>query len=88
MKFCDKCGSELNKNSNFCPSCGKSCDNVVQGNSTSIIICAIIGILFPLLGIVLFFLLKKTDIKAAKTADRCALIGIIFQVIYVLFLLQ
>ena len=85
MKYCDKCGSELKENSNFCPNCGKKFNSNVQGNSTSAIVCAIVGLLFPVIGAVLYYVLKNTDIKAAKTANTCAWLGFIVQLI--LFLL-
>lgn len=85
MKFCDKCGNELLDNSNFCSNCGKNFNSNVQGNSTSVVICAIIGLLFPIIGAILYYVLKKTDIKAAKTANTCAWISFLVQLIFLLF---
>lgn len=43
MKYCDKCGSELMNDSKFCSSCGKNLNSNIQENSTSVVICAIVG---------------------------------------------
>lgn len=85
MKYCDKCGNELLDNSNFCSNCGKNFNSNVQENSTSVVICAIIGLLFPIIGAILYYVLKKTDIKAAKTANTCAWISFLVQLIFLLF---
>lgn len=84
MKYCDKCGSELMNDSKFCSSCGKNLNSNIQENSTSVVICAIVGLLFPIIGAILYYVLKKTDIKAAKTANTCAWIGFLAQLIFFL----
>lgn len=81
MKYCDKCGQKLADNSKFCPNCGKrfNCSN--QENNTTVIICAIVGLLFPLIGAILYYVFKNSDIKAAKTANTCAWIGFLVQLL-------
>ena len=88
MKYCDNCGNELNKNANFCSNCGKNFslqNQVTNGNSGSVIACAIVGLLFPIIGAILYYVLKNTDEKAAKTANVCAWISFGLRVL--LFLL-
>lgn len=90
MKYCSGCGSELKENSKFCSSCGKqfsfSNDPIqTKENSISVIVCAIVGLLFPLIGAVLYYVLKKSDLKAAKTANICSWISILVRFLYFLF---
>lgn len=95
MKYCDECGYKLPAdNLKFCPECGKnlitkeSNNNKTseQGqNSMTIIVCAIVGLLFPIIGAILYYVLKKNDIKAAKTANICAWIGFLFQILLLVF---
>lgn len=84
MKYCDKCGSELMNDSKFCSSCGKSLNSNIQENSTSVVICAMVGLLFPIICAILYYILKKTDIKAAKTANTCAWISFLARLIFLL----
>ncbi len=81
MKYCDKCGNRIIDDSNFCSNCGKNINLVNQGSSTSIVICAIVGLIFPIIGAIMYYVLKKTDIKAAKTANVCAWIGFFIQLL-------
>ncbi len=86
MKYCDNCGKELNENFCFCPNCGKNFfapnQNQQKSSSALIIVCAIVGLLFPLIGAILYYVLKETDIKAAKTANSCAWISFLAQLIF------
>lgn len=84
MKYCGKCGNELPDNFTFCSNCGNKIDNVtIQGNnSTSVVICAIVGLLFPIIGAILYYVLRKTDIKAAKAANKCAWISFLAQLLF------
>ena len=55
MKYCDNCGKEINENSNFCQNCGKnfSSEKTQNGsNSGSVIVCAIVGLLFPIMRLI------------------------------------
>lgn len=81
MRYCAKCGNELIEDSNFCPNCGKSVYNDNSENSISVILCAIVGLLFPIIGAILYYVLRKTDYKAAKVANICAWISFIIQIL-------
>lgn len=89
MKYCDNCGCKLTKSSNFCSNCGKnfsSKSNYEQSNSNSavLIVCAIIGLLFPIIGAILYYVLKNSDLKAAKTANICSWISFLIQFLFFL----
>lgn len=67
MKYCDKCGNELANNSHLCSNCEKNFkDKSLNSNILTITICTIIGFIFPIIGIILFFILPKYNIDAAK----------------------
>ena len=77
MKYCNKCGSAISDDSNFCSKCGtKFTDEKAANNKktkdTSVIIWIIIGLLFPIIGAILYYVLKKTDYKAAKVLNICS----------------
>ena len=78
MKYCDKCGCKLPGNANFCPNCGKSFNDYDDDEETSdsaVIICAIVGLLLPLVGAILYYVFKNSKPRAAKMANRCSWIG-------------
>ena len=84
MKYCSKCGNRLETETNFCPNCGNSFVgqvNETETSSGSVTACAIIGLLFPIIGAILYYALKNTNIKAAKTANVCSWLGFLWQVI-------
>ena len=82
MKYCSNCGSKLITNINYFQNYnGVQEINQTQKseNSISQIICAIVGLLFPIIGAILYYILKKTDLKAAKIANLCSWIGFLWQ---------
>ena len=81
MRYCDECGNELAENSNFCPNCGKNFYNGNRESSISVVLCAIVGLLFPIIGAILYYVLRKTDYRAAKVANTCAWISFIIQIL-------
>ena len=60
MKYCNKCGSAISDDSNFCSKCGtKFTDEQAANNKipkdTPVIIWIIIGLLFPIIGAILYY---------------------------------
>ena len=53
--------------------------NNKKTKDTPVIIWIIIGLLFPIIGAILYYVLKKTDYKAAKVLNICSWIGILIQ---------
>lgn len=89
MKYCNKCGFEISNDSNFCPNCGTNFTDVKPDNNKKIkdtpaITWVVIGLLFPVLGAILYYVLKKTDYKAAKILNICSWIGFLIQGIFII----
>lgn len=56
-------------------------------SSATVVICAIVGLLFPLIGAILYYVMRNSDIRAAKTANTCSWIGFFAQLLYYFFFL-
>ena len=54
-------------------------------SSATVVICAIVGLLFPLIGAILYYVMRNSDIRAAKTANTCSWIGFFAQLLYYFF---
>ena len=67
MRYCDNCGQKLADDSKFCPNCGKRFNSSNQENNTTVIICAIVGLLFPLIGAILYYVFKNSDVPICTT---------------------
>lgn len=89
MKFCQKCGAQLEDDQNFCAVCGADQNpmnqesNMVQSNGFAVaaIICSF---LIPLFGIIFGFvgLSKSKETKSGKNLSMAAIaISIIFIII-------
>lgn len=95
MKYCPFCGNELPMFGDTCPHCGQNIKNAMEMASNSTenkqffkeklkgigLVYLIIGLSFPLVGLILFFVMKKTNSDYAKLAGMGALINIIFMVV-------
>ena len=82
MKFCSKCGKEVNEQAVVCVHCGCSLGKVAEAEvdapSTAF---AILGFFFPLIGLILWAVNKdKTPLKA-NSAGKGALIGFIVSIV-------
>ena len=76
MKFCTQCGSEINDNAIICVKCGCNAPGAAVIPSTQIYQqdspstgLAVLGFFLPFVGIIMFFVHKKT---APKKALSCA----------------
>lgn len=82
--YCKKCGAELNEDDAFCHQCGSKLTNHTDESDIANIICAVIGLTMPIVGAVLYYVFKKSNPKAAKTANICSWIGFLIQIILLL----
>lgn len=88
--FCTKCGKEINDQAVVCVHCGCAVENnkspAVSSNDAPNTGFAIIGFLFPLVGLILYLINKDTAPQKAKSAGKGALIGfcvsIVVSIIY------
>lgn len=84
MKYCDKCGNQITSSSNFCPNCGKKFNDNNKDNETPTIVWVMIGLLLPIIGAVLYYVLKSSNPKAAKIVNTCSWISIIIYILLIL----
>lgn len=84
MKYCSYCGSKINENQEVCLNCGKILNIPEKVQSTdkdegivALILCAIIGLFFPIIGAILYYILKNSYPKCARIANICSWIGFI-----------
>jgi len=65
----------------------KSINNNPQNNenTTAIIICAIVGFLFSVIGAILYYILRDIDLRAAQAANKCAWISFLLQIVVYMF---
>ncbi len=86
--FCSKCGQEIHDEAVVCVHCGCSVRNEPgpkPGDRPNVWFL-ILGILFPMVGLILFLMYKKEYPKRAKSAAKGAIIGIIAYVLLSLIL--
>ena len=93
--YCKNCGERLKDGAKFCTSCGwNNYDNIQFNNNEKkqdkangwlILLC----VLIPLIGLVLYFVYKDTEPRAAKSYGRSSLIsfliGLVIFIIMVVF---
>jgi len=82
MKYCNHCGQELVDDAVVCTNCGRQVgefgDNVKTTGSFG---WAILGFFFPLIGLILYLVWKKTRPMDAKYSGYGALIGFIANIV-------
>ena len=92
MNYCKYCGNKLNNNPNFCNKCGNALKNISQNNKnptnksdSTAFICGIVGLCFPIIGAILYYIYKDSNISAARAANICSWIGFLIPLIFILF---
>jgi hypothetical protein len=78
--FCSKCGKEVNDEAVVCVHCGcaignKKASAATEGDAPNTGF-AVLGFLFPLIGLILYLINKDTAPLKAKSAGKGALIGV------------
>lgn len=84
--YCKKCGKEINDNAVICPSCGCATDKYEQKNfknesDSSSAGWAVLGFLFPLIGLILYLVWKDELPLRAKSVGKGALVSVIVNVV-------
>lgn len=72
--YCKNCGSEISKEAYVCPKCGAKVKNAKQEDKPSVGF-NILALLFPIVGLILYFTWKNNTPNKAKSILTCALIG-------------
>lgn len=84
--YCKKCGKEIDDNAVICPSCGCATDKYEQKNfknesDSSSAGWAVLGFLFPLIGLILYLVWKEELPLRAKSIGKGALVSVIVNVV-------
>ena len=85
--YCPNCGSSINENAEMCVHCGVNVlkfsnqTTTIENDTSNIWVNLISLCCFPLLGIILFFVWKDKQPKAAKSALIFGLLGVFISII-------
>ncbi len=86
MKFCQRCGKEIREEAVICPNCGcvTGTQSVTRSTSsdTGSAGWLVLGLFFPLIGLILYLVWKDTRPNDANQAGKGALIGLILSVVF------
>ena len=95
MKYCTKCGKELEDDARFCPGCGcavgeYSYNNTLKDNEGSAVGYGILGFFIPIAGLILFLVWNNDQPKKAKASGIGALISVIASIVigFILFIIS
>ena len=72
--YCKNCGSEISKEAYVCPKCGAKVKDAKQEDKPSVGF-NILALLFPIVGLILYFTWKYNTPNKAKSILTCAIIG-------------
>lgn len=72
--YCENCGSEISKEAYICPKCGVKVKKENENDKPNTGL-NILSLLFPIVGIILYFVWKKETPKKAKSILTYGLIG-------------
>ena len=82
MKFCRHCGKEIMDEAVICPNCGCGTEKAgIAPDDAPSGGMAVLGFFFPLIGLIIYLVIKDNKPKKAKSAGKGALIGFIVSVV-------
>lgn len=87
MKSCEYCGAVIHDEDQFCLQCGKKVKNYNDTATGGTFIYGFFSFFIPLLGFLMYLMLKGTRNPQAKTSIRWAFIGLAFYVVATVILL-
>ncbi len=89
IKYCSNCGHKLDNNAYVCPKCGVLVadinDSSKSKKSNNAIVYMLLGFFVPLVGLILYFTLKKSNIENANASGKGALISVIVSLCFFTF---
>ncbi len=89
--YCPNCGSSINENAEICVHCGVNVlkfdtqVTVVKNDTPNMWVNILSLCCFPIIGVIIYFVWKDTQPKAAKAAIIYALFGIAIKIILMIF---
>ena len=84
--FCKNCGQPMDEHDNVCPNCGAVQNQTPPVVDNGGIGWGLLGCCIPVVGLVLFLVWKDTKPKTAKAAGIGALVSVILEVLYYIFI--
>lgn len=84
MKYCQRCGAEVNENAVVCVKCGCSIQQAKEVDNSVSAGLVILSVLIPLFGIIYWPVKAK---ERPKCARACGIAAIISWVVYILFVM-
>ena len=96
MNYCRKCGAELPEHTFFCPNCGEEINPQTPQTYRTYTAApavddkgglgwAILGFIFPFIGLIMFLIWRKTRPNRAKSAGMGALVSVCINLVVMLF---
>ena len=83
MKFCTKCGKEINENAVICLNCGCAQENVKpKENDSKSFGWGVLGFFFPIVGLILWLIWRDDMPLRSRSVGLGALIGAISTVVF------
>jgi len=81
MKYCSHCGKKMDEEATVCPSCGAAVNrSAVPKPDAPSALYMILGFLFPVVGVILYFLNEEKAPLRAKSAYKGAVIGLTLEI--------
>lgn len=86
--YCKFCGQQIDDSAAFCPVCGKQLkeSSAVVEDAPNLGM-ALLGFFIPIVGLVMYFVLEKTEPLKAKSAGKGALISVIVSAVVTILIL-
>lgn len=88
--ICKNCGNEIDINQKVCPKCGELLEKRVKKTKdkkpkeiNGTIVYCIIGLIFPIIGIIVYIMSSKKDAIKSKSLLISSIIGLIFQILII-----
>ena len=90
IKYCSHCGSEILAAAVVCPHCGCQVEGARHSEDKPLVILDLIALLFPIIGLIMYFVFHHNYPNKAKSVGIAALVGfliaIIFPIIFVMII--
>ena len=80
--YCQNCGEQIDDKAVVCPKCGVPVKNATAPDDAPSTGFAVLGFLFPIIGLILYLVWKSERPLRAKSAGKGALIGFIVGIVF------